>query len=167
MLTHFDIELNRFLLQIRTQNKRKGWRKMKQMMILLSLLAIAGFMGCGTAGNPEAESAAVDAAKSWLALVDDQQYAESWDETAGVFKGAVSRERWIEMAGGVRRPFGENVSRQLKSKRYRTTLPGAPDGEYVVIQFKSSFEKKKTAVETITPMLDEDGTWRVSGYYMK
>jgi hypothetical protein len=46
-------------------------------------------------------------------------------------------------------------------------LPGAPDGEYVVIQFEASFEKKKAAVETVTPMVDEDGEWRVSGYYLK
>jgi hypothetical protein len=45
-------------------------------------------------------------------------------------------------------------------------LPGAPDGEYVVIQFESSFEKKKSAVETVTPMLEKDGKWRVSGYYI-
>ena len=45
--------------------------------------------------------------------------------------------------------------------------PGAPDGEYVVIQYEASFENKASAVETITPMLDKDGQWRVSGYFMK
>lgn len=44
---------------------------------------------------------------------------------------------------------------------------GAPDGEYVVIQFSASFANKKSALETITPMLGKDGKWRVSGYYMK
>jgi hypothetical protein len=43
----------------------------------------------------------------------------------------------------------------------------APDGEYVVIQFEASFENKKSAIETVTPMLDKDGNWRVSGYYVK
>ncbi|MGB5422961.1 MAG: DUF4019 domain-containing protein [Desulfobacterales bacterium] len=28
-------------------------------------------------------------------------------------------------------------------------------------------ENKASAVETITPMLDKDGQWRVSGYYIK
>jgi hypothetical protein len=46
-------------------------------------------------------------------------------------------------------------------------LPGAPDGEYVVIQYESSFEHKQAAVETVTPMLDKDGTWRVSGYFIR
>jgi hypothetical protein len=67
----------------------------------------------------------------------------------------------------VREPLGKTVSRTVKSMQYTTTLPGAPDGEYVVIQFDSSFTNKKTAVETITPMLDKDGMWRVSGYYIK
>jgi ribosomal protein S17E len=37
----------------------------------------------------------------------------------------------------------------------------------VIIQYDSSFENKKSAVETVTPMLDKDGKWRVSGYYIK
>ncbi len=53
------------------------------------------------------------------------------------------------------------------SKNYQTSLPGAPDGKYVVIQFKTSFENKKSATETITPMMDNDGKWRVSGYFIK
>jgi len=28
-------------------------------------------------------------------------------------------------------------------------------------------ENKTSTVETITPMLDKDGQWRVSGYYIK
>jgi len=54
----------------------------------------------------------------------------------------------------------------VKSSEYRTTLPGAPDGEYVVIQFDSSFEHKESALETVTPVLEE-GKWKVSGYYIK
>ena len=67
----------------------------------------------------------------------------------------------------VRKPLGQTVSRSLKSKQYQTVLPGAPDGEYVVIQFNTSFEHKRSAVETVTPMKDKDGKWRVSGYYIK
>ena len=68
---------------------------------------------------------------------------------------------------GVRQPFGKLLSRKLKSKQYATSLPGAPDGQFVVIQFEASFENKKAAIETVTPMLDPDGKWRVSGYYIK
>ena len=48
-----------------------------------------------------------------------------------------------------------------------TELPGAPDGQYVAIQFTTPFENKRVAVETITPMLEDDGDWRVAGYFIK
>jgi hypothetical protein len=59
------------------------------------------------------------------------------------------------------------VSRKFKSSQYTKTLPGVPDGEYVVIQYDTSFEHKQSAVETVTPMLDKDGKWRISGYFIK
>ena len=67
----------------------------------------------------------------------------------------------------VRKPLGKTLKRELKSSFYRTTLPGVPEGEYVVIQFEASFENKKSTIETITPALDKEGKWRVSGYYIK
>ncbi|KPJ71393.1 hypothetical protein AMJ52_08655, partial [candidate division TA06 bacterium DG_78] len=63
--------------------------------------------------------------------------------------------------------LGKLVSRTVKSAKYTTSLPGAPDGEYVVIQYEASFENKQSAIETVTPMKDTDGAWRVSGYYIK
>ena len=146
--------------------QRKDTR-MRRMLMCLSLAAMAGLSGCSSASNPQAEKAAVAAAKDWLSLVDEEKYAESWDAAAQYFKGAVQKEQWTQAMQSGRKPFGKNISRELKSARYRTAMPGAPDGEYVVIQFKASFENKKSAMETVTPMLDKDGQWRVSGYFMK
>ncbi len=67
----------------------------------------------------------------------------------------------------VRRPLGQAVSREVSSADRTTSLPGAPDGEYVVIRFGTSFENKAPAVETIIPALDRDGIWRVTGYYIR
>ena len=67
----------------------------------------------------------------------------------------------------VLQPFGKVVSRKLLSTNHTTSMPGAPDGEYIVMQYQTDFESKKGAVETITPMKDPDGQWRVSGYYVK
>jgi hypothetical protein len=47
------------------------------------------------------------------------------------------------------------------------TLPGAPDGESVVIQYDTQFEHKAHAVETVVPMRERDGSWKVSGYFVK
>ena len=111
--------------------------------------------------------AAVDSATFWLGLIDDGNYDASWEEAADIFKNAVTKQQWVDMAKTVRQPLGKVISRRVMSKTPTKTVPGGPDGEYVVIQFKTSFENKADAIETVTPMLDKDGIWRVSGYYIK
>lgn len=120
-----------------------------------------------TAGNLEREKAALLSAERWLALVDEEKYGESWEEASELFRNAVKQDQWEQSARAVRKPLAKVISRKVKSEKYTTSLPGAPDGEYVVIQFQSSFEHKKSAVETVTPMMDKDGRWRVSGYYIR
>ena len=71
------------------------------------------------------------------------------------------------MPAAARKPLGEIKSRNLKSATYSTTLPGAPDGQYVVIQYESSFAHKKSARETLPPMIDTDAKWHVSGYFIR
>jgi hypothetical protein len=117
--------------------------------------------------SQDKENAAVNASKAWLKLVDEGKYSESWDKAAQYFKNAVTKEQWKTSLESVRSPLGKVQSRNLKSKNYTKTLPGAPDGEYVVIQYETSFQNKQHAIETVTPMLDKDGKWRVSGYYIK
>jgi hypothetical protein len=99
--------------------------------------------------------------------VDRGIYADSWNEAAGYFKNAIAKEQWIQSLNAARKPLGKLVSRKVKTKEYKTALPGAPDGEYVVIHFDTSFQNKKASVETVTPMKDTDGRWRVSGYYIQ
>jgi hypothetical protein len=149
------------------QNKLRKDTKMRRTLMFLSLIAIVCSVGCGSSGSADPEKAAVAAAEAWLSLVDEGDYAGSWDGAASFFKSAVGQAQWVQTMDTSRKPFGKNTSRKLISKSYSTTLPGAPDGEYVVIQFEASFENKPSAIETITPMKDTDGKWRVSGYFMK
>jgi len=113
------------------------------------------------------EQLAQQSSDAWLALVDSGKYADSWQEASQLFRAAITQEKWQDALRGTRDPLGKMLSRKLRSATYKTTLPGAPDGEYVVMQYDSSFEHKQSAVETVTPMLDRDGKWRVSGYYIK
>jgi hypothetical protein len=110
---------------------------------------------------------AFDASMKWLDLVDNGKYQESYNQSSAYFRSVVLKEDWVRIIDAVRGPLGNVISRDFKSSQYTTSLPGAPDGEYVVIQFDTSFANKKTAIETITPMKDDDGQWRVSGYYIK
>lgn len=128
-------------------------------------LVLASFAASGQ--NVDMENKSVASAEAWLDLVDGGKYADSWKQASEYFKNAVKLAQWEQSLVAVRKPLGKIISRKLSSKNYMTSLPGAPDGEYVVIQFETSFQNKKSAVETVTPMKEKDGRWRVSGYYIK
>jgi Protein of unknown function (DUF4019) len=113
------------------------------------------------------EKIAQQAAESWLELVDSAKYDESWDEAASTFKAAVSKEDWKAAIQAARNPLGKKKTRKLKEANYTKSIEGAPEGEYVVIQYESSFEKQDQITESVTPMLDKDGKWRVSGYFIR
>jgi Protein of unknown function (DUF4019) len=113
--------------------------------------------------DPDAERAARD----WLALADVADVGGTWAAAASLFRHAVPEDEWARSLEAVRAPLGAVVARTLRTGRPAAELPGAPDGEYVVLEFDTRFERKRAAVETVTPMRDADGRWRVSGYYIR
>lgn len=101
--------------------------------VIMGLLIVVPFSICMVLSvESDMVMAGLSAAEKWLALVDEDRYAESWNEAAEYFKGAVEQEEWQESLQSVRKPFGEVISREVKTRSYLTSLPGAPDGEYVV-----------------------------------
>jgi len=139
--------------------------------VRIRLLLCAGIVVAALAAPVRAadkpEDLAQAAAESWLKLTDAGDGGASWEQAAKLFKGAVTKEQWTQALAGVRPPLGKVLSRKLLSRQYSEKLPGGPDGKYVTIQYETVFEKKGSAVETITPMLDPDGVWRVSGYFIR
>ncbi|PKN11824.1 MAG: hypothetical protein CVU69_10810 [Deltaproteobacteria bacterium HGW-Deltaproteobacteria-4] len=131
------------------------------IIVSMTLFAVSGAMA-----DSEKEKVAETVTLKWLKLIDEGRYADSWNETAPLFKNSVKKDQWEQSLQTVREPLGKLIYREVKSKAHKTSLPGAPDGQYVIIQFEASFENKKSAIETVTPMLDKDGNWRVSGYYI-
>jgi hypothetical protein len=143
---------------------------------LVSGCLVALVLGPAVAADAP-EDAAQGAAESWLRIVDGGDYAASWGQAARMLKGAVSQAEWSQMVGGVRTPLGKLVSRKLKSRQYTQKMPTTRvvggkvytwgDGRYVVIEYDSVFANRASAVETVIPMADPDGAWRVSAYSVR
>jgi len=112
-------------------------------------------------------NAAIEPAQAWLRDIDNGNYAQSWTNAAALFQSAVTPEKLAEALQQVRKPLGSLISRKVKSAQETTSLPGVPDGRYIVMQFETSFANKKSAVETVTFMHEKDGQWRAAGYYIK
>jgi len=139
------------------------------MRIRISILALSVVLPipalCGAQDGSIQQ--AQNAAQAWLTLTDSGQYAPSWYSAAALFQAAVTKAAWIRAITSARSPLGGLKSRKLKSATFTHNLPGAPEGEYVVIQYDTQFDNKATAIETITPMHEKDGSWKVSGYFIK
>jgi Protein of unknown function (DUF4019) len=141
------------------------WRPLIPALVLVALIPLPG-AGAVQAQDPAVQPArqAVDA---WLALIDKNDYAATWQTAAGTFKKLVTQEQWADAARSARSPLGALKSRVLKSATPTTTLPGAPAGSYVVFQFETAFELNAATFETAIAALDSDGAWRVGGYFVR
>ena len=137
----------------------------KRLMMTFTIICL--LVGPIAEAQDKNTEAAQKGAESWLAVVDKGDYAGSYDGAASIFKLAITKEEWLQKVRAARGPLGRVISRKFKRAQYETSLPGAPDGEYVVLQYDTSFENKRSAVETITPTLDKDAQWRVSGYFIR
>ncbi len=116
------------------------------------------------------EKQAQDAEEQWLALLDAGKFAESWQSAASVFQAAITQLECGSILHSVRKPLGSLVSRKAKSANYTKPLPGAPDGEFVILEFDTFFftkkHVKKRVVERVTAMLDVNKEWKVSRFSM-
>ncbi len=142
----------------------------KNTMVRFSLLAIVFiFFTVPVQANDlkDKENKAIQAAESFLSFVDSGQYEKSWEESSTFFKSQISQAQWAAKLSSLRPLLGKVIKRSVKNTEYLTSAPGAPDGEYVIVAFQTTFENKKSTTEKVTPMLDKDGKWRVTGYFIE
>jgi|HigsolmetaAR201D_1030396.scaffolds.fasta_scaffold01975_12 hypothetical protein len=131
-------------------------------LAVVALVTLLAVLLCAAPSEKEAQAAA----EAWLGLVDSEKYGESWAEASSDFRSRVTKEKWEEMAKSVRESVGTLVSRKLREVTFTKTLPGAPDGEYAVLVFESSFQNKRSGVETAV-MIMEQGKWKGAGYFIR
>jgi hypothetical protein len=126
--------------------------------------------------NQEPEQAAAAVAKEWLLLIDAGDYAESWHQASSLFKtgfqssslfrAGVSAQQWQSSFTVLLCERGRTLSRTLQSTRFAEELPGEPDGEYVILEYATSFEGMNVT-EIVVLVKESDGQWRVSDYRIR
>lgn len=134
------------------------------MIFALGLLALAA-LPQAAAPPPTAPPAAattnpevLDAARTWLALVDQGRWDASYQATGTAFRKLNTVQAWTAASEKVRAQFGAMVSRTFVSEE---ELPAPPAG-YEVVKFRTSFANKADMLETVS-LEREDGIWRVVG----
>jgi hypothetical protein len=137
---------------------------------LLAALVPAAFLllAGGAAAQPAGERTAAKqkargAAESWLALVDENRFAESWEAAAGLLQKRIRREEWVQKARRLRDSVKVLSARRLSMVRYRNSLRRAPDdGPFVLLKYRSTFAAGH--FEELLLAVQRDETWKVTGY---
>ena len=112
------------------------------------------------------EKKVVDALR-WLLQIDEGNYADSYAAAAALVRDNLTAEQWNVTMTTLRKPLGAVTSRSLKKCDEVKSLPGAPDGDYRLMLFNTSFANKREAVETVTFVREPDGVWRAAGYFIR
>jgi hypothetical protein len=132
------------------------WRIVAVLVFLWAIPALAG----------PAEDEATASAKTWLALIDAKNYAQSYKDAADIFHEGISEAKWDEQVQSGRSKAGALKSREFQSAQLTKTLPGVPDGDYANVSFQTEFETKGASTEIVT-LVHENGKWKVGGYHIE
>lgn len=137
------------------------------LLLALVLLPAAASAQEATLPITDDQKPAVKAAESWLAGIDAGGYGQSWKDAAAYFRGAITEKDWETSLTAIRKPLGALRSRQAVQAKSLTSLQGAPDGTYVVMEFATTFANKQKAFETVAFSREADGVWRAAGYFIR
>ena len=154
-------------------HQNKSSRYLLTGLVTLFLAAIVIAQPASTAAgdkSPDPKAAAVAAMQNWLKEIDAGQYEQSWKDASGQFQKTNTSQKWVEALNHYRAPLGKCNDRRLVSAALQKDLlrgQTVAKGEFAMIQFESSFENLKYAVETVGCQKGDDGVWRSTGYYVK
>lgn len=115
-----------------------------------------------TPSSALAASDVITSARQWLSLVDQFKWFDSWNATGQAFKDLNTSEAWASAAGEVQPALGAVLSRTASSQE---AVPAPPSG-YEMVKFRTSFENKPDATETLA-LVREDASWKVVGYWIE
>lgn len=131
------------------------------MTLALGLLAftlLPTTMQAPPAATTAPATAAPDAARAFLELVDQGRWNDSYRHFGVAFRKLNTERVWADVSEKVRTPLGKVVSRTLIGQEY---VPAPPYG-YQSVKFRTRFAKGGEQLETV--MLDqEEAEWKVVG----
>lgn len=110
-------------------------------------------------------------ARSWLEWLDNEKYPESWQNASLLLQKKTSEQEWIKTITTLRNSRGKQTARYIATASSAKSLSGFADGEYVILEFYTTFPEKGLALETVTLVKSKDSTgaenWKVLGYSIR
>ena len=88
-------------------------------------------------------------ADNFLMLLDQGLYKDAWQTMSPFSRDLNDQDQWQRRQQTIRTAYGVLSSRQIHLISERQTFTLSPDGQYVIVQFKTVFANKADSAETI------------------
>ena len=135
--------------------------------VLGGLAALALASALPSAAQDPRSYAVQKAARDWLALVDALDAAGSWKAAGERYRKALTEEAWAKALAEARTPLGAVQQRTMLETSFQDHLDEGPQGDFAMVLFRTSYEKKADGRESVTLEREADGAWHVIGYYIR
>lgn len=119
------------------------------------------------------ELAAKQSADAWLVLIDGGKYAEALEKASPELREDIGKQTWVDGLEQVRTPLGEVKERKLARLFATSVLPGNVEGDFVVVNFRTTFAGRAEPANEILVMTtgpaasDGTETWEVLSFYIE
>jgi hypothetical protein len=108
--------------------------------------------------------AGVQLAKEYVTELDQGRYAQSWEKGGFLFRQTVSQDDWVKALKLIRQPLGKAMSRKLQERRMIKDPYNLLKGQFMVVEYDTSFEKAPEGRELLILRSGSDGVWHVASY---
>lgn len=139
----------------------------RTVLAALSVWAFAFAYALPAAAQDPQISEARRAGLEWLTVVDADNATASYAAAADKFRKAMTQEQWTTALSQVRTQFGPNQRRTFAGAQKSDDLPNKPEGDFLMLFFRSGFAKRDTVMEQLTMEREPDGKWRIIGYSLR
>lgn len=106
----------------------------------------------------------VQLAKEYVTELDQGLYAQSWEKSGFLFRQTVSQNDWVKSLNLIRKPLGKAMSRKLGERRMIKDPYNLLKGQFMVVEFDTSFEHAPEGRELLILRSGSDDVWHVASY---
>jgi hypothetical protein len=118
-----------------------------------------------TAGTAEQRLEAEAAARSYLGMIDREEFQRTWDQSGPALRAQSSEFAWKNMLKLAVKTLGSSRQRELDGCGFSTRIDASvPEGEYVLVQFKSASGSTTTTEKMV--MQKDQSQWKIIGYFV-
>jgi len=133
---------------------------------ICSLAWLLAFPPAHAQVTPQDLEAATQVAAGWLAALDSRRYAEGYESLAPALKASMRLAAFEHSTYTVRVPLGALRQRVVKSAAPIQSPVEATKGDYIVVEYTSSFEGLAGTAESVL-LAKQDGKWHPFSYSVK